>query len=459
MEGLAAARRPEAEEVRVVRDLLLAFLPADIDGHRHSLAVRVPDLQRGVLALDSPLLVHEAGRRVAEGQEPVVVRAEAVAVAREGTDEELKLVVGSLADMDAQPPEGILQIVGAFVHVRVSAGHYRHAEMTVDELLALPGDDLLHILDVLDGQLVGRTGNASVTVLLLFKGTELLLLGGHEDHLVVDDRLRLGDAVHGTHQVHRHRGVVDLDAGERTDERREGDAVDIHEGVELAAAVAHGDALLVDLQSGHREGLSGEVKGEVAVHVIAGFLFRKEPRTYTGIAEQILDLPDLHHEIPPLAGVIGHEPAALALLRNHQAGEGVGMLPPVEIAEITLGEVLATAGPVVTETPPAEDVLLLERITLPERLRDRSEEGSELIVGVDVRGVFLHGILHRQDGRVVAVLGVQHTDPFHLLDSEVDVLEDAAALAPGTKGKDGDGHADEDRHENEYHIKNHFPLY
>ena len=135
------------------------------------------------------------------------------------------------------------------------------------------------------------------------------------------------------------------------------------------------------------------------------------------------------------------------------------MLPPVEIAEITLGEVLATAGPVVTETPPAEDVLLLERITLPERLRDRSEEGSELIVGVDVRGVFLHRILHPQDGRVVAVLGVQHTDPFHLLDSEVDVLEDAAALASGTKGKDGDGHADEDRHENEYHIKNHFPLY
>ena len=331
--------------------------------------------------------------------------------------------------------------------------------MAVDELLALPGDDVLDVLDVLHGHLVGRAGNAAVTVLLLFQGPQLLLLRGHEDHLVVDDRLRLRDGVHGAHQVHRHRGVVDLDAGERTDERGEGDAVDVHEGVELAAAVTHGDTLLVDLEASHREGLPGEVQGEVAVHVVAGFPFGKEACADACVAEQVLDLPDLHHEIPPLAGVIGHEPAALALLRDHQAGEGVGVLPPVEIAEVAVGEELAAAGMVVAETPAAEDVLLLERVSLTEGLRYRSEEGSELVVRVDVRGVFLHGVLHPQDGGVVAVLGVQHTYPFHLFDCEVDVLEDAAALAPGTEGEDGDGHADEDRRKYKYHIQNHFPLY
>ena len=47
----------------------------------------------------------------------------------------------------------------------------------------------------------------------------------------------------------------------------------------------------------------------------------------------------------------------------------------------------------------------------------------------------------------------------NLFDGEVDVLEDAAALAPGTEGEDGDGHADEDRRKYKYHIQNHFPLY
>ena len=58
------------------------------------------------------------------------------------------------------------------------------------------------------------------------------------------------------------------------------------------------------------------------------------------------------------------------------------------------------------EAPAAEDVLLVERVALAERLAQRGEEGGELVVGVDVRGVLLHGVLHREDGGVVAVLRV-----------------------------------------------------
>ena len=101
--------------------------------------------------------VHQAGRRPRR-QEPVVVGTQGVAVARKGTHEELQLVVGPLAQVDALPRRGVLQIVRAFVDVRVPAGHDADAEVAVDKLLALPGDDLLHGLDVLDGHLVRREG-------------------------------------------------------------------------------------------------------------------------------------------------------------------------------------------------------------------------------------------------------------------------------------------------------------
>ena len=447
MERLAAAGRTEAEEVRVVRDLLLSLLSADVDGHRHALAVGVPDLQRGVLTAHRPLLVHEAGGRVAEGQETVVVRAQAVAVAREGAHEELQLVVRPLADVDALAAEGVLDVVRAFVDVHLARRHDADAEVAVDELLALPGDDILHVLDVLDGHLVGRTRDAAVTVALLLERSHLLLLTRHEDHLVVDDRRRLGNGVHGTHEVHRHRGVVDLDAGERTDELGERHAVHVHEGVELAAAVPEGDGLLVHLQARHRDGRGGEVEGEVTVHVVARFLLVQEAADDARVLELVADLADLHHEVPPLAGVVGEELAALALLRDDEVGEGVGVLPAREIAEIAVGEELPGAPLRILEPPAAEDVLLVQGVSLAQGLGEGGHKGSELIVRVDVRGVLLHRVLHSEDGGVVAVLGVENADAIHFLDGEVDVLEDTAALAAGPEGEHRDGHPDEYRRE------------
>ena len=72
------------------------------------------------------------------------------------------------------------------------------------------------------------------------------------------------------------------------------------------------------------------------------------------------------------------------------------------------------------------------------------EEVGELIVGLDIGGIFLYGVLHFQHGGVFARLGIEHTDAIYFLDGEVDVLEDALALASRAECLDTDGHAHAD---------------
>lgn len=64
VEGFPGTARPEGKKVRVVRQLLSAFLAGDVDGDRHSLAVSVIDFHRGVFAVLHTFLVHQAHRRV-----------------------------------------------------------------------------------------------------------------------------------------------------------------------------------------------------------------------------------------------------------------------------------------------------------------------------------------------------------------------------------------------------------
>ena len=99
------------------------------------------------------------------------------------------------------------------------------------------------------------------------------------------------------------------------------------------------------------------------------------------------------------------------------------------------------------EPPAAEDVLLVQGVSLAQGLGKGVQQGSEAVVGVDVRGVLQHRVLHLEDGRVIAVLRIEDTDPVHLLHGEVDVLEDTAALAAGPEGEHRDGHPDEYRRE------------
>ena len=215
VEALAAARRTETEKVRVVRQLVFPLLSRDVDSHRHALAVCVIDFQRCLLAVLYVLLIHQAHRRVTQRQEAVIVLVHAVAVARKRVHEQFQLVVRPFGNVDTHTSESILQVVRAFLQVRIGRYGDDQVEMGVHELLAFPCDDLLHPLDVLHGHLVARIGNTGVPVLLFVQQGQFPFLVGQENNLVIDDRLRIRNVVDGSQQVHGHIRVIDLYIGVR----------------------------------------------------------------------------------------------------------------------------------------------------------------------------------------------------------------------------------------------------
>ena len=83
MEGLTASRRTEAEEIGVIRYLVLSLLSADVDGHWHTLAVCIVNLQWGFLTMLNALFVHETGGCITESQEAVILWVGGVAITRE----------------------------------------------------------------------------------------------------------------------------------------------------------------------------------------------------------------------------------------------------------------------------------------------------------------------------------------------------------------------------------------
>ena len=111
-------------------------------------------------------LVHQAGGGIAQGQESVVVGIHAIAVAGERVDEQLQLVVGPLADVDAHAREGVFEMVGAFLYVGVAAHCHHEVVVGIDELLAFPRYHLLHSLDVLHGYQIVWVGHTGMAILL-----------------------------------------------------------------------------------------------------------------------------------------------------------------------------------------------------------------------------------------------------------------------------------------------------
>jgi hypothetical protein len=65
------------------------------------------------------LLIHQTGGSITQREETVVVRVHAITVAGEGVDEQLQLVIGTFADMNAQTTKGVLQMVGTFLYVGI----------------------------------------------------------------------------------------------------------------------------------------------------------------------------------------------------------------------------------------------------------------------------------------------------------------------------------------------------
>ena len=105
VERLTASTWTQTEEVGVVRNLVLALLATDVYGNRNTLPVGIVYFQWGVLAVLYMFLIHHASGCVAQCEETVVVGVHAIAVAGEGVDKKLQLVISSLADMDAQTSE------------------------------------------------------------------------------------------------------------------------------------------------------------------------------------------------------------------------------------------------------------------------------------------------------------------------------------------------------------------
>ena len=83
-----------------------------------------------------------------------------------------------------------------------------------------------------------------------------------------------------------------------------------------------------------------------------------------------------------------------------------------------------------------EDILLMNGIAFTEGLGKCGDKMIELIVAVYVCRILLHRVLHLQDGRIFASLGVEHANAIHILNREVDVLKDFLAFSSGSKGRD-----------------------
>ena len=230
------------------------------------------------------------------------------------------------------------------------------------------------------------------------------------------------------------------------------DAIDIDQAIDLAAAVAHADALVIDVEVGHRDGLGGEVHGEVAVNIPAGFLLAEERRGQSGILQLVLHLADFHEEVAPLLAVEGQQLALLGLLGDDEIGHAVGVGASREVAEIGLAEELMLVARLVAELTAHEHVLLVEGIVFAEGLRKGGHQTGELIVAVGVGRELLHGVLHAEHGGILARLGVEHAHAVAVLHGEVDVLDDTLALAARAEGIDGDCHAGEDGREGEYDV-------
>ena len=157
-----------------------------------------------------------------------------------------------------------------------------------------------------------------------------------------------------------------------------------------------------------------------------------------------MHLTYLHQEITPFLVVERHQAALLVLLRDGQVADTVGKGSAVEIAEIALAQELMISRTLFLKRLPHKHVLLMQRIAFAQGLGKGGEEVAELIVCLDVGRVFLYGVLHLQHSGVFACLSIEHTDAIHILDGEVDVLEDAFPLAARAECLDTDGHAHAD---------------
>ncbi len=80
-----------------------------------------------------------------------------------------------------------------------------------------------------------------------------------------------------------------------------------------------------------------------------------------------------------------------------------------------------------------KDILFVNGIVFAECSTYGCEQFGIFIIGIDVAAEFRHGVLHFQYCRDFAGFGIYHSYAIRFLDSEIDVMEDTAALPPVPK--------------------------
>ena len=254
----------------------LTFLTSDVNRQRYALTVGIITLQGCVLALTLTLFVHQTQGSITEGKETVIVGIQTVAVARETGYEKLKLVIGPLTYMNALTSKDIFKMIGDLLHILGLVHGHNDIIMGIDELLALTGNDILHLLDILNGKEVAGIRHRGMTVTLLIQQGEFSLLVGKKDNLVINEGVHLRNMVKVGHDIDWHDTIVDSHINIGTKDTGKTDRVHIQQAVDLGLTMTHIDALAVNLEIIHTDSLVTKIKGKEAVGINAGCFNTKE---------------------------------------------------------------------------------------------------------------------------------------------------------------------------------------
>ena len=328
--------------------------------------------------------------------------------------------------------------------------------MGIDKLFVLSCNHILYLLDVLHSNQVAWVRHTGMAILLFIEQREFSLLVWHEDHLIIDDRFCRWYAVNDRHKVNRHRSVVDLNVGVRTDDSREVNTVNIYKTIDLAAFVAHADTLIIDLEVVHRDGFVDEVHREIAVNIFPGCYSIKIRGINTAVLQLVFALTDLHKEIAPFLAVKREKTTLFVLLCDNQIGLSIGIVATCEVTEVAFAQELVVVVGLIVELLSDEHILLVNGIAFAKCLGKGCQQIGKLIVVINVGRILLDGVLYLQDGRVFACLGIENANAIHILDREVDVLKYLLALTSSTESLDRGEHTQEDSRKCYKYIPYHF---
>ena len=287
-----------------------------------------------------------------------------------------------------------------------------------------------------------------MTVFLLVEQGQFPLLVRKEDNLVIHHRVHIGNMVYLAQQIDGHHGIVHRHVLIGTQHTGQSHRVHIQQRIDLTLSATHLDAFAVNLEVRHRHILVTEVDGEETVCILTGLLnSQKLDLLHTTLCQLVTHLMNLDQEVTPLARIIRQQRTLLRLLRNNQIGTGSGICPAIEETEIGIRQETAVriVGRVFNafriESFPHKHILLMQRIALTERLHHSGHQCREVIVTISVSRILLHRVLHLQDSRILAGLGIEHPYPIGILNREIDVLEGIGPFTACAKGIDRHGHA------------------